>query len=321
MQEQNAFKKKVLIAGCGVIGLTTACYLQEQGYEVSIVSKDLPPQTTSAKAAAIWLPFKVEPKDKVNRWSRLAYDYYVELAQIANSGISMIDFIVLAPNNDPPEWLDALPAEAVHPTPSGLLPSGYTFAHTLRVPLIETPIYLQYLWQSFLNSGGTINLQTIEQISDLQQEEKIIINCTGLGSKTLLNDALLYPIQGHLAKIPVKEGIRCIADDDGPNALSYVIPRKDAIILGGTAKANDHNTAVDEATVAAIKSRCSNIEPNIKDLPIFETMVGLRPARTAIRLEYDAQQNIYHNYGHGGGGFTVSWGCAQALAELIASHS
>jgi D-amino-acid oxidase len=42
--------------------------------------------------------------------------------------------------------------------------------------------------------------------------------------------------------------------------------------------------------------------------------VGLRPGRTAVRLE--RMGNIIHNYGHGGGGYTVAWGCASEVGRL-----
>ena len=53
--------------------------------------------------------------------------------------------------------------------------------------------------------------------------------------------------------------------------------------------------------------------------------VGLRPLRTkGVRLEMDPQLvdggrrwiNVIHNYGHGGSGVTLSWGCAKEVVDL-----
>jgi len=48
--------------------------------------------------------------------------------------------------------------------------------------------------------------------------------------------------------------------------------------------------------------------------------VGLRPFRkSGIRLEKDrlGSRTVIHNYGHGGAGFTLSWGCAGQVVKLV----
>jgi len=50
----------------------------------------------------------------------------------------------------------------------------------------------------------------------------------------------------------------------------------------------------------------------------LEVLVGLRPKRSSVRFEFDQMfSNIFHNYGHGGAGFTVAWGCAMEVAEIL----
>lgn len=308
---------KILVVGCGVIGLTTAIYLQAQQYQVSIITRDLPAQSTSFKAAAIWLPFKANPQKLVNQWSNRSYDYFEDLAKIKGTGVSMIDFTVLAVDEQTPNWLDAVPENAVRKTTSAELPPNYQFGYVVHVPLIESPVYLDYLYKRFTQQGGQVVQQNIESLDTLLHPNQIIINCTGLGAKTLLNDDLLYPIQGHLALVEKKAGIKCISDDDGPNALAYVIPREDGIVIGGTAVEHAYDLTVDPKVIQQIQENCQQIEPNIKGLPIIKSMVGLRPARTSIRLEREPQKNLIHNYGHGGSGYTVSWGCAHAVGELL----
>ena len=290
-----------IIIGAGVIGLSTAVYLRQKGIPVNIITKELAQHSTSAKAAAIWLPFKVEPQDKVNKWSRLSFDYFVELSKIEQSGVSMIDFIVLATDDRTPSWYDALPQYAVRMANPNELPKGYDFVHVAHVPLIESPLYLDYLTQTFMSMDGVIEQKSIHDFDEVQTSNQTLINCSGMGSKKLCQDNLLYPIQGHLVRAKVKENIKCIADDDGPNALSYVIPRKDAIILGGTAIAHADDEKVNPQTVAQIRKRCEQIEPNIKDLQMIDAFVGLRPARSSIRLllvllseRSSSAQNVLH---------------------------
>ena len=52
---------------------------------------------------------------------------------------------------------------------------------------------------------------------------------------------------------------------------------------------------------------------------VLNTVVGLRPGRPVVRLEIERRGNskIVHNYGHGGAGVTLSWGCAREVRELL----
>jgi glycine/D-amino acid oxidase-like deaminating enzyme len=45
---------------------------------------------------------------------------------------------------------------------------------------------------------------------------------------------------------------------------------------------------------------------------------GLRPARPSVRCERDAAQpRLVHNYGHGGAGMTLHWGCARDVVDML----
>ena len=50
--------------------------------------------------------------------------------------------------------------------------------------------------------------------------------------------------------------------------------------------------------------------------------VGIRPFRrggVCLRAERLSDgRRVIHNYGHGGAGFTLSWGCARRVAQLAA---
>lgn len=69
----------------------------------------------------------------------------------------------------------------------------------------------------------------------------------------------------------------------------------------------------------AIVRRCATLRPEIAGARIIDHRVGLRPARDAVRLERELLPDgrvLVHNYGHGGAGITVAWGCAREAAEL-----
>ena len=65
--------------------------------------------------------------------------------------------------------------------------------------------------------------------------------------------------------------------------------------------------------------KCGAIIQKIKDAEIIEDLGGLRPGRTEVRLEMERIKDrpLVHNYGHGGSGVTLSWGCADEVVELV----
>ena len=53
---------------------------------------------------------------------------------------------------------------------------------------------------------------------------------------------------------------------------------------------------------------------------VLAVVCGLRPARPSVRLEREEVTPgnwVVHNYGHGGAGVTLSWGCAGEVADLV----
>ena len=59
---------------------------------------------------------------------------------------------------------------------------------------------------------------------------------------------------------------------------------------------------------------------NVAPDRVIRTVVGLRPFRPSgfvVRAESLGDKLLVHNYGHGGGGMTLSWGTAYLAAELV----
>ena len=71
---------RVIVVGAGVVGLTCAVRLLEAGHRVDVIARDLPLETTSAVAAALWYPYRALPQDRVLAWSRTSYAVFDALA-------------------------------------------------------------------------------------------------------------------------------------------------------------------------------------------------------------------------------------------------
>ena len=135
-----------------------------------------------------------------------------------------------------------------------------------------------------------------------------------------MRDADLEPHRGQVAIVPTIEGLTCaIVCDDEP--LMYAIPRTNDCVFGGTNEISD-NLAADPDTPSHIVAECSRVL-NIETPRVLTERVGLRPfRRSGVRLERDQLRDgriAIHNYGHGGAGFTLSWGCAREVLEVAVS--
>ena len=189
---------------------------------------------------------------------------------------------------------------------------------SLRVPLTDTTIYLDYLAARFLKASGEIHANVrFENLEEVDPKFDLVIDCAGIGARELARDADLEPHRGQVAIVPKIDGLSCaIVCDDAP--LMYAIPRTNDCVFGGTNEVSD-NLAADPATTERIVAECSRVL-NIEKPRVLAERVGLRPfRRSGVRLERDRLRDgrtVIHNYGHGGAGFTLSWGCAREVLEL-----
>ena len=310
---------EVVVIGCGVIGLTTAVRLRETGLDVRIVAADPPERTTSAVAAAIWYPYKAYPEKDVLRWGHSTFEVFEELAAVPDTGVRMREGFELRRRPAPePWWSAAVPG--VRRCGHEELPPGYRDGHAFVVPVIEMPVYLRHLQDRFAAAGGTIERRAVSDPDELADEARIIVNCAGLGARGLVGDDSMAPIRGQVLRVRNPGLDRFILDEDDPEGVTYVVPRTTDCILGGTAEEGAWDVDPNPAIAADILRRCSALEPRLAGAEVLEHKVGLRPGRTEVRLEREDGRGVpvVHNYGHGGSGVTLSWGCAGEAATLVA---
>jgi D-amino-acid oxidase len=148
----------------------------------------------------------------------------------------------------------------------------------------------------------------------------IVVNCTGLGARELVPDPALRPVRGQLV-IVENPGVRgwVVSTDPAAGTTTYVFPQPDRLVLGGTTDEDDWSLTPDPAVAAEIVQRCAALRPEIAGARVLDHRVGLRPVRDAVRLERHVLPDgrvLVHNYGHGGAGVTVAWGCARQAAGL-----
>jgi D-amino-acid oxidase len=308
-------QNSIAIIGAGVSGLTCGVLFAERRFRTAIFAKEIGRQTTSAVAAAIWFPYDAEPAHKVIPWAMDTYRILVDLCQDRRSGVSMIELRQLSRTVELeiPDWASSLRARKC-----AEMPEAFASGFALNVPLTDTTIYLDYLANRFRNAGGEIYSGIdLDRLENVDSDFNLVINCTGIGARQLAADVDLEPHRGQVVLVPRIEQLSfALACDEAP--LLYAIPRAKDCVLGGT---NDLSAdlAIDPAATARILNNCIRVL-NLAEPKILAERVGLRPfRRSGIRLERNRLRDgrpVIHNYGHGGSGFTLSWGCAKSVLEL-----
>jgi D-amino-acid oxidase len=207
--------------------------------------------------------------------------------------------------------LAALPAEQ--------LPAGYRRGIQYTTYVVETPVYMPYLLDRFQALGGTVESGEVDDLDALTAGDRVVVNCTGAWAGHLTGDPHVYPIRGQIVRLaPQRQLAHGHHLFDGPLGISYIFPRGNDCVLGGTYDVGEWSRTPDAGTSAAIWERCLRLAPSLAGAQVLDVRVGLRPGRHEVRLEREARTHgiVIHNYGHGGIGFTLSWGCAAEVTKL-----
>src|SRR5881296_2668838 len=227
--------KSVAIVGAGVSGLTCGVLFAERGFRAAIFAEQIGQQSTSGAAAALWFPYDAEPADKVIPWALGTYRMLVDLARNPDSGVSMIELRQFSRTEKIhiPDWAIPLGARAVVPSLPPVMSSEvengaageaatwtgrpeaertrseritslkiFKSGFSLRVPLMDTTIYLDYLANRFRKAGGEIVSVRLEKLENVDPGFDPVINCAGIGARQLARDVDLEPHRGQVAIVP-----------------------------------------------------------------------------------------------------------------------
>ena len=356
-------QKNIVVIGAGISGLSTASVCSSAGHNVTVLFDQPASKTVSTIAGALWEwppavcghHNDVKSLTRSAAWAARSYQVFAEQSLMAGTGVFFrpSNFYFKKPVRDSViEWTklndSALHVRDLIHNPNLILENGINEtlgledAYRYLAPVIETPVYSQWLQDNLKSRGiryvkrkisGRLSTQT-DLFSEFSADW--IINCAGLGAEELAGDSL-YPLRGALIKfdLPTERSeqflaAHCIANDESipQQNMVYIVPRSDCLLLGGFAEPNRWETDLTFESyheVEKVYQRGIEFLPSLKELSISKTtpvLCGLRPARKAnVRLEADDSNRIIHNYGHGGSGYSLAWGCAEEVVRLIAEVS
>lgn len=296
--------QRVIVVGAGVVGLTAALRLLEAGHRVDVVARDLPLETTSAIAAALWYPYRAHPPELVTAWSARSFEVFAELARTEPAaGVRMLPGTEVFTGPEPdPWWLPAVPRlqrTAV---------ASYADAWSFDAPVVEMPTFLAWLSDRIAALGGTVTRLNLSALPDAD----VVVNATGLGARHFAADPSVTPVRGQVVVLEQFGLERWWLEAAGP---TYVVPREHEVIVGGTDVEGEWSRTPDPQVTQDILDRAARLVPGVRDAPIRRVKVGLRPARPSVRVEREG--NVIHSYGHGGAGVTLSWGTAETIVESM----
>jgi len=255
-------KRIAAVIGCGVIGLSTARALQDAGFIVTIYARDVPPNTTSNVSGAQWTPSVIFDEATISAAFRAQY--------VRASNLSYARYQTLLGDDYGVRWVENYDCHDQPASPflstahtrliASLYPEVMTYGpgqHPFRTRyatrfltmLIEPNRYLRALLRDYDARGGRVIVRSFSTLQELMAlEEPLIMNCTGLGAKTLVGDDQLEPVRGQLSVLAPQPNVDYAALY--PNR--YMFPRSDGIVLGGTFEPGDTNLDPDQATIRRV---------------------------------------------------------------------
>ncbi|MEH2392768.1 MAG: FAD-dependent oxidoreductase [Nostoc sp.] len=215
---------------------------------------------------------------------------------------------------------------------------GIKDAYKHMAPTTNTDVYMKWLLQQVKDIGCeiiqekiTVNVVQNEQELLRRFNAKAIVNCAGLGSIATTGDTSMYPLRGALVRVKnlgkVVTDAHCISHEESSlneQDIVYIVPRgDDLVVLGGLTQQDQWNTdlSLEVPIIRQMYDGCLEFLQELRELPLDEkepVRIGLRPlTEENVCVERVLNTHVFYNYGHGGSGVTLSWGCSQEIVQLV----
>ncbi|KAI1114904.1 hypothetical protein F5Y14DRAFT_148250 [Nemania sp. NC0429] len=347
---------KIVVIGAGVTGLSCALRIQEAGHSVTIVAKDFPSGFETIDAAAqinftspwggahnrfILPPPGAAPDSQEAREHALALLTWEEMHTLhGRHPEAGITFLKAYDYFEAPELAQTSLTEDRARYEFGMkgfrfhtkeeLPEGAEMGYEYDTWCVNPMVYCAFLLRRFAFRGGKIIKREIRDPLEVFEMNDIapvdaLINASGIGFGD--HDVFITTGQTCLVANPCSVTITKLNADGMP---TFNVPRgfEGGTIIGGTRIPNNWNPHPSLELREKLLSNFAAMYPEILGpdgkFTVIRDIVGRRPMRKGgIRLEREIAQGnrcIIHAYGLGGRGYELSWGVADKVGKLLATH-
>jgi glycine oxidase len=322
----------VLIAGAGIIGLSTALELAQQGLRVTVLERGRAMSEASWAAAGMLAADDPENPSELRPLSKLSISLYpVYLNTVENLSKLQIPFrtknTLQGSEADRPfdRALSAFETATIVPD---LQTSNRSFLlleeHSLdprdlcaALPKAATAAGVTVLEHSPVVRvrGGASGVEASTPRGIWSAAH--FMNCCGAWAGAVFNTPQIEPCKGQIvtAKLPSHRRLYCVLR----TPELYLVPRGDGrVVIGASVERAGFDKTVQEGTIRALLEQAAALWPPIREAQIIESWAGLRPG-SADELPFidSYDENCWIASGHFRNGILLAPGTAQVMRELV----
>ncbi|KAF7712659.1 Uncharacterized protein PECH_002785 [Penicillium ucsense] len=327
-------QRPIIVLGVGIIGCAAARQLLRQGLSVTLVAEFLPGDQdihyASAWAGDAWHAAGGITADQ-RHLQAITHRVLLQMAQDPQSGVSVVDareHLEQDPSPDSAIWGSGVVSK-FRQLNRGEYPSEFTCGWAYE-PLVTDPIrHMPYLKREIQKRGGCFirrQMGSLQEVLDMFPASKVFINASGLGSRDLadVGDVRCFAERGQ--NVFLRTDLCHTMYFRNGCEYTYIIPRPHSggVVLGGVKQENDVSPEVDMDIARDVIARAHRLAPEMVPAQPPKSalghIVGIRPSRRGgFRLDTETRgpRTILSAYEFGGGGYSFSYGVAEALVRMV----